>query len=96
MEATDQGAALLPGLVRAALSRVLDGDTGAGMSDVHLRSDTVLADLGVDELARVLLVDACADRGVVVDAQAAWTARTVGDLVDAAQMADTPGKPVEP
>lgn len=95
MAATDEEAALLPGLVRAALSRVLGGHTGAAMSDIHLRSDTVLADLGVDELARVLVVDACADHGVVVDAQSAWTARTVGDLVDAAELADASGKSVQ-
>ena len=63
--------------VMSALARVLDQPSGAAM-----RADTVLADIGVDALARVLLVDACADDGVRLDPQAAWTARTVGDLIE--------------
>lgn len=61
--------------VMEALARVLDQPVGA------VRSDTVLADIGVDQLARVLLVDACAESGITVDPDAAWSARTVAELL---------------
>jgi hypothetical protein len=70
--------------ITAALVRIVGGERG-----VTLRSDTVLADLGVDRLARVLLVDACADGGVALDAQVAWTARTVGDLVESVESVES-------
>lgn len=71
--------------VRSALARVLGHSSSLGLGGVEMRSDTVLADLGVDNLARVLLMDACADLGVALDEDAAWAARTVGDLVESAR-----------
>lgn len=72
------------GTITAALARIVGGEQSAS-----LRSDTVLADLGVDRLARVLLVDACAQAGIDLDAQVAWTARTVGDLVESLESAES-------
>ena len=45
-----------------------------------VRPDTVLADIGVDSLARLLIVDAAALAGLRLDPQRVWTAVTVADL----------------
>jgi hypothetical protein len=71
--------------VHRALARVLGDPSITTVGGMSLRSDTALADLGVDNLARVLLLDACADMGVIVDEHAAWMALTVGDLVESVQ-----------
>ena len=60
-----------------ALVRVLGSAGGQ-----WLRSDTPLGDVGVDALARVLLVDACRDAGIDLDPDAAWTAHTMADLAE--------------
>lgn len=52
----------------------------------ELRSDTPLAAIGVDDLARILIVDACADSGYHLSASDAWSASTVGDLIDAVSL----------
>ena len=53
--------------ITAALARIVGGEQSAS-----LRSDTVLADLGID-----------------LDAQVAWTARTVGDLVESLESVES-------
>lgn len=67
-----------------ALARVLGAPSGD-----WLRPDTILDDIGVDALARVLLVDACRESGIDVDADRVWCARTMGDLVMAAEGSTT-------
>lgn len=67
-----------------ALARVLGSPGGR-----WVRADTSLEDIGIDALARVLLVDACGDAGIDVDADSAWSARTVADLADSARRSAT-------
>ena len=64
--------------LEVSLARVLDAPASG-----WLRPDTPLDGIGVDALARVLLVDACRAAGIDVDPDTAWSARTVADLIDA-------------
>lgn len=63
--------------VARALIRVLGLSSGA-----HLRADTPLSSLGVDSLALMLVADAMAESGYVLDERRAHAASTVGDLAD--------------
>jgi|GEM_PF-6714988 hypothetical protein len=65
--------------VPSALMRVLGTPQG-----VTLRPDTPLAGIGVDPLARLLLVDACLDDGIAVDPDRVWRAQTLGEVMMAA------------
>ena len=68
--------------VPSALMRVLGTPQG-----VTLRRDTPLAGIGVDPLARLLLIDACLDAGLAVDPDEVWRAQTVGEVMMAADTA---------
>jgi hypothetical protein len=66
----------VPAELTAAAAAVLGTDVD------WIRTDTPLERIGIDPLARVLLVDAAADLGVDLDPHTAWTATTWGGLLD--------------
>ena len=68
----------------AAVEQVLEWDPPSG-SPGGVRADTPLSVLGVDSLARLLIVDACAESGWLLAEDAAWSAEDVRGLVAGAR-----------
>lgn len=66
--------------VVAALSRALDWPEASSESSRGLRADTPLMELGLDELACVLVCDNCAELGWSISEADLAAAHTVADV----------------